>query len=112
MRSDYEKRTDRALKLLKQIMRRADRIVWRCDPSKHVKGTTYDEVTRLLQGYIENEVDLNNDETCRHTCSYYQSTRSQGCFKSKFCSRQPRCNGRLYHCTFVDSDMWVCPAVS
>ncbi|KRK06713.1 uncharacterized protein LOC6525374 isoform X2 [Drosophila yakuba] len=110
MRSDYEKRTERTLKMLKDVMLRADRIVYRCDPPKHVQGVTYDEVTRLLQGYIENEVDLNNEETCRETCGFYQSTRSEGCFKDLYCSRQPKCTGRLYNCQFVDSDMWVCPS--
>lgn len=110
MRRDYEKRTERTLKLLKEVMRRSDRIIWRCDPDRFIPNKTYDEVTRLLQGYIENEVDLNSDETCRETCSFYQSTRSEGCFKEYFCSRQPKCTGRLYNCQFVDSDMWVCPA--
>ncbi|XP_034671391.1 uncharacterized protein LOC117903453 isoform X2 [Drosophila subobscura] len=110
MRTDYERRTERTLKLLKDVMTRADRIVWRCDPKKHVAGVTYDEVTRLLQGYIENEVDLNNEETCRETCSFYQSTRSEGCYKELYCARQPKCSGRLYNCQFVDSDMWVCPS--
>ncbi|XP_017139529.1 uncharacterized protein LOC108153940 isoform X1 [Drosophila miranda] len=110
MRTDYERRTERTLKLLKDVMTRADRIVWRCDPKKHEAGVTYDEVTRLLQGYIENEVDLNNEETCRETCSFYQSTRSEGCYKDLYCARQPRCSGRLYDCQFVDSDMWVCPS--
>ncbi|XP_062138828.1 uncharacterized protein LOC133847665 isoform X2 [Drosophila sulfurigaster albostrigata] len=110
MRRDYEKRTERAVTLLKEVMRRADRILWRCDPPKHKHNVTYDEVTRLLQGYIENEVDLNSDETCRETCSYYQSTRSEGCFKEYFCARQPKCSGKLYNCQFIDSDMWVCPS--
>ncbi|XP_004527139.1 uncharacterized protein LOC101457975 isoform X2 [Ceratitis capitata] len=109
-RMEYEKRTGRSLKLLREVMRRADRILWRCDPNKFVQGQNYDEVTRLLQGYIENEVDLNKEETCRETCDFYQSTRSEGCFKDLYCSRQPRCSGKLYHCTFVDSDMSVCPA--
>ncbi|KAH8420530.1 hypothetical protein KR009_011112 [Drosophila setifemur] len=110
MRGDYEKRTERTLKLLKDVMMRADRIVYRCDPPKHVAKVTYDEVTRLLQGYVENEVDLNNDESCRETCSFYQMTRTEGCFKDKYCANQPRCSGRLYNCQFIDSDMWVCPS--
>ncbi|XP_068158847.1 uncharacterized protein orion isoform X2 [Drosophila tropicalis] len=110
MRQNYEKRTERTLKPLREVMRRADRIVWRCDPPKHKAAVTYDEITRLLQGYIENEVDLNTDETCRETCSFYQATRSEGCFKELFCARQPKCSGRLFDCQFVDSDMWVCPA--
>ncbi|KAH8281295.1 hypothetical protein KR018_008287 [Drosophila ironensis] len=110
MRSDYEKRTERTLKLLKDVMLRADRIVYRCDPPKHIAKVTYDEVTRLLQGYVENEVDLNNEETCRETCDFYQATRTEGCFKEKWCARQPRCSGRVYNCQFIDSDMWVCPS--
>ncbi|XP_023032660.1 uncharacterized protein LOC6644823 isoform X1 [Drosophila willistoni] len=110
MRQNYEKRTERTLKPLREVMRRADRIVWRCDPPKHKAAVTYDEITRLLQGYIENEVDLNTDETCRETCSFYQATRSEGCFKELFCARQPKCSGRLFDCQFVDSDMWVCPS--
>ncbi|XP_014085940.3 uncharacterized protein orion isoform X2 [Bactrocera oleae] len=110
MRMDYVKRTERALKLLREVMRRADRILWRCDPKKFEQGKNYDEVTRLLQGYIENEVDLNKEETCRENCAFYQSTRSEGCFKDLYCARQPRCSGKLYHCTYVDADMWVCPA--
>lgn len=112
MRSDYEKRVERTLKLLREVMRRADRIVWRCDPPKYLKGENYDEVTRLLQGFVENEVDMNDEETCRENCGFYQSTKSQGCFKDLYCSRQPRCSGKLYHCTYIDSDMWICPAVS
>uniref|UniRef100_A0A0A1XQQ1 CinA-like protein n=2 Tax=Zeugodacus cucurbitae TaxID=28588 RepID=A0A0A1XQQ1_ZEUCU len=110
MHMDYAKRTERTLKLLREVMRRADRILWRCDPGKFEHGKNYDEVTRLLQGYIENEVDLNKEETCRETCDFYQSTRSEGCFKDLYCARQPRCSGKLYHCTYVDADMWVCPA--
>ncbi|KAH8396025.1 hypothetical protein KR222_001909 [Zaprionus bogoriensis] len=110
MRRDYEKRTERTLKVLREVMRRSDRTLWRCDPDKHIANVTYDEVTRLLQGYIENEVDMNTDETCRETCGYYQSTRSEGCFKDLYCARQPKCTGRLYNCQYVDSDMWVCPA--
>ena len=34
---------------------------WRCDPKRHERGVTYEEVTQLLQGHIEGEVDL----TCK-----------------------------------------------
>ncbi|XP_032594743.1 uncharacterized protein LOC6566309 isoform X1 [Drosophila grimshawi] len=110
MRRDYEKRVERTLKLLREVMQRSDRIVYRCDPQKHIKNETYDEVTRLLQGYIVNEVDLNTDDTCRETCDFYQSTRSDSCFKELYCARQPKCTGKIYNCQFVDSDMWVCPS--
>lgn len=114
MNNQFNERTNKTQELLKRVMERADRSVWRCDPTHHVSGETYEEVTRLLQGYIENEVDLNADGTCMENCASYQYTESHGCFKGekKYCSRQEKCNGKLLHCRYVDSDMWVCPAVS
>uniref|UniRef100_A0A336KP84 CSON013308 protein n=1 Tax=Culicoides sonorensis TaxID=179676 RepID=A0A336KP84_CULSO len=114
MKNQFNERTNKTQELLKRVMERADRSVWRCDPNHHVAGETYEEITRLLQGYIENEVDLNADGTCMENCAAYQYTESHGCFKGekKFCSRQEKCNGKLLHCRYVDSDMWICPARS
>lgn len=112
MRDEFEKRTNRTQSLLREVMKRADRNVWRCDPMHHIKGETYDEITRLLQGYVENEVDMNPDSTCRESCGYYSIAKSHGCFKELYCARQPRCTGKLLNCQYVDSDMWICPSVS
>lgn len=73
-------------------------------------GKTYDQITRLLQGYIENEVDMNPDGTCRENCPYYTLTRNYGCFKDQFCAKQTPCKGRIIDCQYIDSDMMVCPA--
>ncbi|KAH8312114.1 hypothetical protein KR044_009453 [Drosophila immigrans] len=108
VRINYKTIREEALCTLKDTMRQADRVVWRCDPEKHVHKVTYDEVTRLLQGYVENEVDLNNDESCSQTCPDYQNTTTMGCFDQKFCSQQPKCSGRIHNCQFVDSDLSVC----
>lgn len=93
-------------------MERADRSVWRCDPRHHIEGETFITVTRLLQGYIENEVDMNNDNTCRENCGSYQFTETYTCYKELFCARQPKCTGKLLNCQYFDSDMWICPSVS
>jgi len=53
---------------------------------------------------------MNNDGTCRENCAAYQFAENMGCFKDMFCSRQPKCTGKLLNCQFVDADMWVCPA--
>ncbi|XP_013108766.1 uncharacterized protein LOC106088028 isoform X2 [Stomoxys calcitrans] len=108
MRKDFEKRTDKTVRLLRDVMKRADRIVWRCDPDKYVLGQNYDEVTRLLQGYIENEVDMNYNRECWSTCEDYTSTKNEGCFKDKFCARQERCSGNIHSCRRFDSDMFIC----
>ncbi|XP_073830142.1 uncharacterized protein isoform X1 [Musca autumnalis] len=110
MRTDFEKRTEKTVRLLREVMNRADRIVWRCDPEKYEHGKTYDEVTRLLQGYIENEVDMNYNRECWQTCEDYTSTKNEGCFKDKFCARQERCTGSIHSCRRFDSDMMICPS--
>ncbi|XP_026834185.1 uncharacterized protein LOC6543280 [Drosophila erecta] len=104
------KRTEGTLPKIKELMSLADRSVWRCDPWKHEAGVTYEEVTRLLQGYVENEVDLNDDGTCRRDCGYYKSARNEGCFDSEFCSEQPKCSGGVHDCRFVESNMQICQA--
>ncbi|XP_041563006.1 uncharacterized protein LOC108139448 isoform X2 [Drosophila elegans] len=111
-RDAYKRRTPTTLPKIKQLMSRADRSVWRCDPREHEVRVTYEEVTRLLQGYIENEVDLNSDGSCSRGCAYYKSTKSEGCFDNKFCSEQPKCSGGVYDCRYVESNMKICQAAS
>lgn len=100
---NFERRADRSQELMRKAMEISDQYLWRCDPNEHVEGTTYLQVTRLLQGYIENEVDLNRDGGCWETCPYYQLTESYGCFKELYCAKQPRCSGKLLYCTFFVS---------
>ncbi|CAF4907893.1 unnamed protein product [Pieris macdunnoughi] len=109
-RQRYTERTARTATAAKAALAMAQRDLYRCDPPQHVKGETYEEVTRLLQGYIENEVDMNPDMTCKENCAYYTLSKNYGCFKDMFCASQPTCKGRIINCQYVDSDMWVCPA--
>ncbi|KAH8302664.1 hypothetical protein KR044_009324 [Drosophila immigrans] len=108
IRLNYKNISEDALDTLITTMGKADRVLWRCDPEKHVPQVTYDEVTRLLQGYIENEVDLNSDGSCSESCPDYRNSTRMGCFEQKFCSQQPQCLGRLHDCQFVDSVLSVC----
>lgn len=50
--------------------------------------------------------------TCREDCPFYKYTKQYTCYKDNYCAKQPRCNGNVVGCEFVDSDMWVCQAVS
>ncbi|XP_055682553.1 uncharacterized protein LOC129789617 isoform X2 [Lutzomyia longipalpis] len=110
MRQRFENRTERTQELVKRVMERSELSVWRCDPDVHVEGETYEQFTRLLQGYIENEVDMNTDGTCKENCAAYTFTESHGCFKDLYCAQQPQCKGKIINCTYVDSDMWICPS--
>nr|XP_023013096.1 uncharacterized protein LOC111503106 [Leptinotarsa decemlineata] len=75
-----------------------------------IAGETYEEITQLLQGYVQNEVDLNPEGTCRENCQEYAYTKSHGCFNNLYCRQQRRCNGKIINCQYFDSDMWICPA--
>lgn len=103
MRKNFERRATKSQELMQKVLERSDRMLWRCDPNTHKEGETFLQVTRLLQGYIENEVDLNRDGGCWETCSHYQLTESYGCFKELYCAKQPKCSGKLLFCTFVVS---------
>ncbi|XP_073957026.1 chemokine-like protein orion isoform X1 [Choristoneura fumiferana] len=109
-RQRYAERSSRTAAAARSAMAMARRGLYRCDPVQHKEGETYAQVTRLLQGYIENEVDMNADGTCRDNCAYYTLATRHGCFKEQFCAKQTVCNGRIIDCQYIDSDMWVCPA--
>ncbi|KAB0793606.1 hypothetical protein PPYR_13226 [Photinus pyralis] len=112
MRDRYEERTVQSVQAVKKAMERSSREFWKCDPPKHIPGDTYIEVTQLLQGYVQNEVDLNPKGTCSETCAEYTYTKSHSCYKNLYCRQQRRCNGKIINCRYIDSDMWVCPADS
>ncbi|XP_066151751.1 uncharacterized protein [Euwallacea fornicatus] len=111
-KKNFERRVNETTSVFKGIMEIVPSEFWQCDPKKHVKGKTYDEFTRLLQGHIQNEVDMSSGGTCRETCAAYPSGTSYGCYdsESKYCRETERCNGRLLKCQFIESHMNICPS--
>ncbi|KAL9695482.1 hypothetical protein quinque_014767 [Culex quinquefasciatus] len=113
MRQTFQYRTNRIQMLLQQVMTQASREYWRCDPERnqHKEGKTFVQITRLLQGYVELELNMNTDGTCMEECSFYSwDVQQEGCYKDQYCTMQPKCSGKIYDCEFIDSDMWICPA--
>ncbi|XP_069676205.1 uncharacterized protein [Periplaneta americana] len=109
MRERYQERIIQKVAALKEAMKTAERDMWRCDPEQYFEGETYVQLTRLLQGHIENEVDMNNISTCSKDCAYYSYATSHGCYNKRVCSKQKQtCNGTLRNCRFIDSDMRIC----
>ncbi|XP_075978224.1 uncharacterized protein LOC142977959 [Anticarsia gemmatalis] len=110
VRERYNTRAAEVAASARTALAKAKRELYKCSPSSY-NSDTYAEVTRLLQGYIENEVDMNSDGTCRKDCPYYKSAWNHGCsYDSEYCSKQPKCGGEIIDCKFFKSDMWVCPA--
>lgn len=125
-------------------MRNSSREMWACDPDNYentgiliinyspfVKKVlnfvfiklfldSYIEITRFFQGYLDNELNLNNEDNCRHSCSHYIYTHHFNCEKNSFCDAPENqwinakgvCRGVVYNCGFVESDLTICPAVS
>ncbi|XP_043462571.1 uncharacterized protein LOC122498746 isoform X2 [Leptopilina heterotoma] len=110
LKREYQDRITETLRAVKTAMAFAPRDLWKCDPAIHKSDETYTELKQLFQGYIVNEVDLNDITTCRENCGYYSVAKQQSCYKNQFCSQQRRCNGKIVHCQYVDSDMWICPS--
>ncbi|KAH8252483.1 hypothetical protein KR032_000210, partial [Drosophila birchii] len=115
MREHHQRRLAEAQRVLRQVMSKSGRLYWRCDPSgqeKHVEEKTYSRVTRLLQGFVENEINLGEDHACWGTCDDHHNTPSSGCYQpeKELCGQQPACKGKLYNCGFIESDMSICPS--
>ncbi|KAM7350447.1 uncharacterized protein ACRADG_009034 [Cochliomyia hominivorax] len=111
MRDNYKKRSEKTKGLLSKVMQNADRQMWRCDPDNHVEGITYEVVTRLLQGYIENEVDMSTNRDCMSTCSAYGRSKNEGCYMDNICTKQERCTGQIHDCSYAAWSMTVCPSI-
>ena len=106
-RKNFESQATEKLFAVKSILPHMKKTYWRCDPNQNNEGLTFLQI-QLLQGHIENEVDMNDISTCRHSCSSYDVTEPKGCFKNLLCAKQDRCTGRLFDCQFYHADSWVC----
>lgn len=107
-KENFEERAAEKLMAVKAILPHMSRNYWRCDPMQPIENDTYIRITNLLQGHIENEIDMSSRGSCRDTCSSYTVAESQTCYKSLFCAKQKPCRGRLFDCEFYDADAWVC----
>ncbi|GLG92569.1 Uncharacterized protein GBIM_00223 [Gryllus bimaculatus] len=110
LRDSFEERTRRQVEAVRAAMGSASRALWRCDPRVHQEGDTFVQLTRLVQGHVQNEADMNREKSCRENCAYYSYAQSTGCYDSRVCDTMHRCNGRLLECKYIDSDMWLCQA--
>lgn len=112
-------RNNQAQEIVKQLLQTSKRDIWRCDPNRYTVGT-YEEVTNFLQGYIDNEVNLNPDEACSNTCDDYKETENYGCYDGTYCSYKAEgaereravCRGTIVDCQFLGADLNVCSSVS
>lgn len=67
----------------------------RCNPFSHIEDETFVRLTRVYEGYIDNERNLNDDDSCYNDCDYTK-TKSFNC-KDNTCF-EPQCNGEIFNC--------------
>jgi hypothetical protein len=109
LRRDYEKKIVESLSVSLSVFQNADRSFTMCDPDDFVEGENYLQITRLLQGYIDNEINLNSQGSCTNQCSDYSFTKSQDiCTAGAICNKQEKCRGNITSCRSMDDDMWIC----
>jgi len=107
-KDDFERSSKEKLASILEVLPGMSRKFQKCDPKKHKENESFLAVKGFLQGYIENEVDMNEGGSCKSKCSEYTYAESVGCYNDMFCSQQPKCKGRLFDCEFYHADAWVC----
>lgn len=110
-RIDFERRMTEKAEAAQNVLSNLTNWMWKCDTprSEQVENETYIQFTELLQGYVVNEVDLNQDNTCKESCSAYSNSQEKGCFGNQLCAQSRRCSsGRIYNCGFIEADSNVC----
>lgn len=74
-------------------------------------------ITGFLQGFVDNEINLNKEQTCTNTCEDYRLTRQYGCHNDTLCGQKlknqriNKCKGVIRDCEFVGSNLEICPSV-
>lgn len=78
-------------------------------------GTHYTSITNFMQGYIDNEINLNDEHRCDGTCSDFKSTKNHECQHDTLCAHKnfarTRCAGDMFDCNTIDSDGMACLVV-
>lgn len=118
LRTKYLEHTQQTQENVRNYLAYSKRDIWRCDPNHYTIGT-YEEVTNFLNGYVDNEVNLNQDDTCQTTCEDYKVTENYGCFDGTYCAQKTAgserdratCKGKVVNCEFLGADLNICSSV-
>lgn len=79
-------------------------------------AASYHQITRFIQGYVDNEINLNAEKSCWSSCADFRQTTNFGCQPNTVCAAQhidsaaTRCNGTIYNCEELDNDLTICPS--
>lgn len=78
-------------------------------------GTYFTSITNFMQGYLDNEINLNGERKCDGTCSDYKSAQNHECQNDTICAHsnfaRTRCTGDIFDCNTIDTDGTACLVV-
>lgn len=95
----FEERRFLTIQILRKSVKLSRNVVYRCDPEEFVEGETFVRFTKLLQGYVEHEVDMKDQSTCDKKCAGYEISR-----------KSTECIGAVHDCQDLDANANICPA--
>lgn len=68
-----------------------------------------------MQGYIDNEANLNAGSNCDATCQDYRQTQNYNCRAGTLCSHanfmKTTCSGTIFDCNAIDANGIACLVV-
>lgn len=108
MQKSFESRYMVKSENMQNFLNSVDQTIRTCEPSTYEEGRTHIEVTRLIQGFYENESNLNSIGTCSDYCENHNKTRVYDCSPGQLCRVQPKCNGGVHDCFYRDSYAKIC----
>lgn len=92
------------------------RIVWSCDDFS--SNDSFTQLTNFIQGYVDNEINMNPDGSCAPYCTDFKETKSYGCKEGTMCAanyldhNKTRCLGTIRDCDYFGPSFNLCPNVS
>lgn len=141
LKHTFTDRFKRIQDLVKQHLAQSSKELWKCDVATHKRktkvlkfglclsltlffsflylvSTAYTEITNFLQGYVDNEANLNSEGSCTATCMDYVETRHYDCVSGSLCDlaenrhESAKCDGIIRNCDVIDnSDLTICEIV-
>ncbi|XP_031627540.1 uncharacterized protein LOC116343553 [Contarinia nasturtii] len=95
------------------LMWNLSRIIWSCD--KFSSNESYTQLTNFIQGYVDNEINMNADGSCAPYCDDFKSTKNYGCKEGTLCAtnyldhNKTRCLGTIRDCDYFGPMFSICP---
>lgn len=92
------------------------RVIWSCD--NFSSNESYTQLTNFIQGYVDNEINLNADGSCAPYCSDFKATKNYGCKTGTLCAanyldhNKTRCMGSVRDCDYFGPSFTYCSNVS